>query len=311
MSMNISKKKIIIVYNPSAGRGDSYETAKKIADKLQDTGSEEITVFSNHHIQNLSNYFMFLDEKPFGTIVVVGGDGTLSTVVNAVLQNDIDMDIAVYPSGTANDFSSSLGMKKNIDKFVKMIRTQTPQFSDVASVNDAFAVNAIGSGNFSHASMTYNQKYKRIFGKFAYYAKCVLLALKMKPDKIKVRFDNETISDDFLFYYIVNSKVAGGFRRFSPQSKIDDGKMFFVGIRRCNFITFCFLFLKILFGTHTTSKYVVYKSSATFFVETDIRNKKFILSDIDGNLGPKHPLEVKVIKNRIRVFSNQKNTEYI
>lgn len=304
--MDSFDSKFIIVYNPTAGRGDSYKVARKIADKLQDSGGEEIIVFSNSQIENLSNYFMFLEEKPLGTIVVVGGDGTLSTVVNAILKNDIHMDIAIYPSGTANDFSSSLGITRNIDKFVKMLRTQTPKFFDVASVNDMFAVNAVGSGNFSHAGMTYNQRVKKLFGKFAYYAKCVLSSLKMKPDKIKIRFDDETIFDDFLFYYIVNSRVAGGFKKFSPRSKIDDGKMYFVGIRKCSFIVFCFLFLTILFGTHTKSKYVVYKSSSSFFVETDEKNKKFVRSDIDGNLGPKHPLEVKVIKNRIRVFSNLK-----
>ena len=305
--MGKSKEKYIVVYNSSAGKGKSYTVARKIANCLAEFGKEDIVVFSNNKIENLHNHFMFCEEKPHGTVIAVGGDGTLSTVVNAVVLNDIEMNIAVYPCGTANDFASSLKVPKSIKKFVKMIISETPINCDIIKVNDVYGINAVGSGNFSHAGEVYDPRLKKIFGKFAYYSKCVKSSLSMKSNRLKIEFsDGKCVEDDFLFYYAVNSKVAGGFRNFYKKAKIDDGKFGFIGIKKCGFIAFCFLFLKILLGIHANSKYVVFKEDTCLKVTLIGENKKFIKSDIDGNIGPNHPLEISVIKDKIKVYSKSR-----
>lgn len=293
----------LICFNPLAGKGRGAYHAQRFEQLLTQRGYSNIVILSNENRENIDNYFAGLEQKNGGTIISVGGDGTINTIVNAMIKHDINMDIVVYPCGTSNDFASSLKMPKDKQKFLNIIDSHEPSTSDIAKVNNIYAINAVGSGNFSHAGTVFNAHAKKFFGKFAYYSKCFFSAFNMKSNRLKITHDKGIIEGEFLFYYAVNSRVAGGFIKFSPSGSIDDGLFDFVGIKKCSFIRFCFIFLRIVFGTHHKSKYVEYFKSSKFLIETIGKNSKFEKSDIDGNLGPSHPLNIEVIKSRINVYS--------
>ena len=54
-------------------------------------------------------------------IIAAGGDGTVSQVVNRMMDKKISAPLGIIPVGTANDLASFLGMSKDIHECCHII----------------------------------------------------------------------------------------------------------------------------------------------------------------------------------------------
>lgn len=301
------KKDFIVVYNNLAGKGNGAVRARKIATELSKNGDVELV--HSDSPESIGEYF----EKRLPsagaktTVVVVGGDGTLGTTIDAIVKSKSKASVAVFPCGTANDFSRSINVNRKIADLVQLLLNGKPKYSDLALVNgEVHSVHAIGAGSFGHGSMEFSSVAKKRFGIFAYWLKCFKAAFSMRAQKLKVTIDGETIRDDFLFFYCTNGSVAGGFQYFAPHASISDGKFDFVGIKKCNIFTFSWVVARLLFGKHGTSSHVVMKSGRHIKVEAlGPVNRKFRKSDVDGNVGPRLPLDIKVVQDKIKIYTEE------
>lgn len=88
-----------VFYNPLAANGKGLENAMKIKE-LSDEKTEfkDIREFSFGDILNTE-----------GKIVLCGGDGTISRLVNSVENIPDEREIYFYPAGTGNDFTRDIG----------------------------------------------------------------------------------------------------------------------------------------------------------------------------------------------------------
>lgn len=86
----------IVLYNPLANNGRGKENAAKLAEVLD----EQIT-FKDIRDAKISDF------SPEDKLIVCGGDGTLSRLVNRV--GDTDREIYYYAVGSGNDFTRDIG----------------------------------------------------------------------------------------------------------------------------------------------------------------------------------------------------------
>ena len=299
------KKNFVVVYNENAGRGNSAHYARKICEELAENGNVELVHSDSPEF--IKEYFSTkLKKEDNVSVVVVGGDGTLGSVINGVLSSESKLSVAVFPCGTANDFSRNIGMKRRVRQFVKMLLTSKPKKVDVALVNNSiYAINAVGAGSFGHGSMRFPSAHKKRFGMMAYWLRCFLRAFKMRSARLEVKIDGESIEGDFLFFYATNGAVAGGFNFFAPNASISDGMFDFVGIKKCNIFHFSWIVARLIFGKHTKSKKVVIKRGKNIVISAKNRNKAFKYCDIDGNRGLSLPLTISVLHKKISIYSEK------
>lgn len=299
-----NKKDYFIVYNNSAGKGTSQKYARILAQNIKKWGDVELVESKSENF--ILNYFKDIDLKTELEIIVVGGDGTLGSTINATIHNNLKANVAVFPCGTANDFSRGLGIKKRLSRFVSLIKNSKAVPTDVAKVNDTYAIHAIGAGSFGHGSMQFSSVGKKNLGIFAYWIKCFFKAFKMKSQTMVIDIDGEILQEKLLFFYCSNGNVAGGFHNFAPHADIYDGYFDFVAIKKCNIFLFSWIFIKLLFGKHEKSRYVVMKKGKCFKISNFGEvNKNFIYSDIDGNSGPMLPLNIEVLKRKINIYTEK------
>ena len=79
-----------------------------------------------------------------GTVVVAGGDGTVSTV--AAMLAGTPATIGVLPLGSLNHFARDLGIATDLDKAVAVIAARRIRRVDVGTVNDRVFVNNVSIG---------------------------------------------------------------------------------------------------------------------------------------------------------------------
>jgi len=63
----------------------------------------------------------------------------------------------------------------------------------------------------------------------------------------------------------------------------------------------------LIFGKHTKSSKVVAIKGKNIDISAKIPNKTFEFCDIDGNKGPKLPLKIEVLPQKISIFTKTNN----
>ena len=113
-----------VIVNPNAGRRKGEKDWLEIAGHLTKAGIKFTNVFTEHknHAVNLTRKYI---EAGYKNIIVVGGDGTLNEVVNAVFlqkqYSSTDITLAMIPVGTGNDWCRMFGIPLNYKQAIGFI----------------------------------------------------------------------------------------------------------------------------------------------------------------------------------------------
>jgi len=300
--------KVLIVCNPLSGKGKGGRHAKRLCHAITKRGGD-VEVFESKAIEHTYEFCKENAGNPFGysLVVVIGGDGTLSIVLDAMLKNEFVVPIYAFGGGTANDFSSYFRTNKRVRRAVKIIETGNLVWADTLLVNaNQHAVNNAAGGAFTNGVTNYSKRSKKIFGRFAYLFKAFFSAFTLKSQVVKFKCDDEEFSADVFLFYILNTKSVGSLKCAGGHADPSDGKLDLVCICKCRLWGKICIGLSVLFKRLHRCKSVIYRQGQTFDVEIiGEAGKNFTHTDIDGNPGAPYPLLVDV-GQKIQVVSNRK-----
>lgn len=100
-----------LIVNPIAGRGRGAEVVPALGDVLRRRGYAPVTRLTRRRGE-AREIAAALDRRS-ALIVVVGGDGTLNEVINGQLE----IPLALFPTGTANAFAADQGLRGTVEFF--------------------------------------------------------------------------------------------------------------------------------------------------------------------------------------------------
>lgn len=174
-------------------------------------------------------------------VIAVGGDGTLSEIVNGYFDAqgrafNGEAAIGLLPSGTGSDFRRSLGMTNHsrsisalLDSKARPVDVARADFQDfnAARINRFFInVASFGLGGDVSASVNrWRNSLPRWIGGRARFSAAALAALGgYKNVRVSMRLDDERdfqISSNLIV--VANGKFAGGGMMLAPDAELDDG----------------------------------------------------------------------------------------
>ncbi|MGG7177995.1 YegS/Rv2252/BmrU family lipid kinase [Clostridium paraputrificum] len=288
-------KKVRFIYNPYSGENAILHELDEVMRLHQEKGYQIVP----YRIQRDTNISEALDiiDKDYKYILIAGGDGTVDSVVNAMMDRGIDIPIAILPVGTANDFGKFIEMPHNIKDACKRILSTKPKAVDIGKINDKYFINVASSGLFTDVSQKTDVNLKNTIGKLAYYLK----GLEELPNfrKLNVKLKSKEINYDGQMYLILvfNGQTAGNFK-LANRADVMDGYLDVIMIKAVQVFEILPLFIKILRGEHLDSDKVIYFKTDDIVIESD----EDIVTDIDGEKGPDFPLHIKCIKGGIKVL---------
>ena len=134
---------ILIICNPNSGRGNSFSFAKKLKKRIEKVSSSSAEIYLSESVEKMREFFAEIKkERPnfYNSILILGGDGTFSLAVDALLKIGLNVPVAIFPLGTVNDFAKQTHMAKSVKKCVSTILAQKTKKCDVAFVNGDYVV---------------------------------------------------------------------------------------------------------------------------------------------------------------------------
>jgi len=290
-------RKFILIYNPIAGDASFKFKLDQVIEAFQKKGCIIIPLRVSNELES-EDFVMLAREIPVDGIIVSGGDGTIHEVINKMLVQGIDLPVGIIPSGTSNDFAAYLQLDKNIDACVDIITEGKSKIVDVGKVNDEYFFNVASAGLMTSVAHNADSMLKNTLGKIAYYLKGLGELPNFKALKMRIVADQQVIEEEIFLFLVMNSGTVGGFPNLVPHARIDDGKLDLLIVNKCNLPELMSLFISFLKGIHCNSKYVTCLQAENIQIEC----LEEVESDLDGELGPKLPLTIKIIPNKIKVF---------
>jgi len=290
--------KVLLLYNPKSGTRSFPAQLDYVIDRFQSEGMQ-IIPYRMKNIQSVEAYLEKLDFSDIKKIIVSGGDGTVHQVVNLMKKLDIQKPLAIFPSGTANDFAQYFEIPKDVMGMTEIALTDHYVKCDLGKANDKYFINVASFGNLVDISQRVNEQTKNVIGVLAYYIKGVEEISKLKTFEATITVDGNTFIENIYFALIMNGRSAGGFRKLAPYSDVTDGLLDVLIFKKCPLLDLMPLMVQVLNGEHPKSDYIQYIQGKQIYVNCE----EEITSDLDGETGPQLPLDIQVLAGGIEINS--------
>lgn len=216
-------KNLLLIVNPCSGRAKMRGELLRVVEIF--SGADySVTVYPTKSRGDATEKVMSLKNGQYDLIVVCGGDGTLNEVITGLMKSDLKTVLGYIPSGTLNEWSTGLGIAKNISKAAKDIVSGEEITLDIGKFDDRYFSYTASFGAFTSASYSAPQDIKNVLGQAAYFFEGIKSLGSIKPIHLKFKTDEKEIEGDFLFGAISNSMSVGGIVKFDDSIvKLNDG----------------------------------------------------------------------------------------
>lgn len=292
-------KKIKLIYNSGAGQSKFRYFLDQIIEKFMQNGIE-VSVFRAGNKTNLYEYLKDADKEDLYGIVVAGGDGTVNRVVNVMMKNNIKTPLGIIPAGTSNDFARHIKMPNNFSECIDKILTRNIQPIDVGLVNDKYFINVCSAGLFTNTSIRVDKHLKNTFGKASYFITGAKELFKFRPFTVKIETETDIMIEKINLFLIFNGSSVGGIDKFTDNSSVQDGLLDIMIIKNCSFHEVGILVGKIFAGNSLDDDNIIYLKEK--WVKINKMKGKCDNPDVDGDLGPQFPLQVKCVEKGLNLF---------
>lgn len=232
----MTKKKLLIIFNPRAGRNENRPDVNYIRKTLESHDFDvdvKLTVCKGD-----AEELAYIYAKKYDVLTVCGGDGTLSEAINGVVRSGSDVPVGYIPTGSTNDLAATVGIPTDVNKAVELIASGNVNTYDSASFNSGGFSYIACFGPGTHISYSTPQRMKNALGYSAYTLNGFLFnviptVLEAKPKHIKIEYDGETLDDYFYFGAVSNAlSVARMFNFDRNKVRLNDGKYEIMLVRK-------------------------------------------------------------------------------
>ncbi len=169
-------------------------------------------------------------------LVVAGGDGTLAEVATGLLRAQLASyaELALLPMGTGCDFARTLGVPRDPDAALEVLRIGKARRIDAGHARyigrdgapaDSYFVNAVSFGVSGLVVELARRGPRWLLGGTAVFALATALALlQHRSARVALRVDGELALDaEVALVAAANGRQFGGGMRIAPDARLDDG----------------------------------------------------------------------------------------
>lgn len=294
--------KVPLIHNPVSGSARGGVLLKKVQAALALKGIEVEPVATERagHAAELARKLAARHR----TLLVLGGDGTLSEAANGVLALPLAKrpTLGFLPGGTGNDFLRDFGIL-SIEDAARAIAAGKTVAVDAVDVRwdggRHYSINVVGCGLAAKAGARFGRSL-RWMGKKGYDVAAALEIATMKPCPTDLTLDGQLVQGDFPLVFACNSVHTGGAMPMAPEADPCDGQVDVLTVEgegRLGLLDL--LATKLRKGRHVLNPNVKIRRAAK--VRIAPRDPSPLL--LDGEIVGATPVELTVLPGALRLLA--------
>lgn len=232
-----SIEKWTVIANPKAGGKRFFLRRKSIEERLKSAGLDVdivLTEYAGHATRLVKK---LLEEDGVRRLIVAGGDGSISEVVDGIFSSSVDtkdVTLAILPGGTGNDWARYWGIPKKSQKSIPFVVEGYTQMIDIGRLTYhqqgeekvKYFINSVGLG-FDAQVVYYAEKISRFLpGRSWVYSLAVVAGALMhssKPLRLEMEGQGCVVDDKVYTMSVANGPYTGGGIKQTPEAVPTDG----------------------------------------------------------------------------------------
>lgn len=251
----------LFVINPRSGGGAGQRSWLRIERLLKERAAEYEALHTESASSAGSDVMQALSRRErWSACVVIGGDGTIHSVLEAL--RTLGVPLGIVPAGSGNDTARAFGIplepKAALGAALDGIRVP----ADLLAGN-GYTLTAVASGFDAQVAENVNtSRYKRVCnalhaGRLAYLIGILHTLITFKPCRASIVCDGqEHTFEDVWLASVCNLPSYGGGLLIAPQARPDDGRLDVCIVHGCSRMQLLRLFPTVLKGSHVSLPFV-------------------------------------------------------
>lgn len=285
---------MVIIANPRAGHGKGAGNLERLRGVVRRRGLDG-NVVATERPGHATEIARGLAEAGEGRIGVMGGDGTIAEVANALVGSDVEL--AIVSMGTGNDIARSLKLPLNdLGAALTVAFEGDARSVDVGRERDRAFVSVLGLG-FPAVVAAEANRFTWVKGPPAFFAAVYKAIHRLRPVRLVIEMDDETLDMECAAVMIQNTPYTGGGLLMAPGARIDDGLLDVVVVEDIGKLDLMVNFPKVYSGRHFEhASFSLHRTSRVRIESAERLPKMF-----DGDLCGWTPVEASVDPGALRV----------
>jgi diacylglycerol kinase (ATP) len=289
--------RILVVVNPVAGRAKAGTIIDTLHRQLK-SSQGQLEFYETKREEPVGDIVQQAIEDGVERVYAVGGDGTVSEVVDGMALSGIPLGI--IPAGTGNVVAQELGIPLNFDKACQMLAsTSAVKEVDAIQVGKQFFILAVGTGIDAQVMESVSRERKRRYGPVAYAWSTMKVILGMQPRLFTIIADGKPFQMRAAVVLLSNVATLTRPLRWGPNIKPDDGRIDINIIRGKHMLDYMLTAYDVLPGGPRRTAHIrrLHASeSVLVYADEPLRVQG------DGDLIGQTPLEAKVVPGAVKVL---------
>lgn len=260
-----------VILNPYSGRGTGLRMQSQVEQALHEA-HVEYDLFRTEGPGHGLELARSAHDEGYEVVAAAGGDGTISEVMNGLLQatpdDQVGGPLGLLPLGTGNDFADMVGASRRLPEAARALARGLTRRIDIGAAYvqspdklvRRFFDNNMGIGLEAAATLE-SYKIKRLSGTSLYLTAALRTIAKMVAPVMHVTWESSDGAlgqrdKETLLVTVGNSRRTGGGFFLTPDASMDDG---FLDVGIADHVSkpaVLPLLARALWGKHTTHRAV-------------------------------------------------------
>ena len=295
-----------LIVNPTAGAGKTAQKWPGIKELLQNLGLDfeySLTEAPGHAIELAAS----AAKKGCKLVVSVGGDGTISEIVNGLYNADAlkDIMLGIISTGTGADYIRTIGIPRACEEACQRLVKPETRIVDLGILEctgskgkiKRLFVNFAGLGFDAEIVKATTQTYKAMGSTASYLLGLLSTLVAYRNKEVSITMDGEVEQRKVVTILMGNGKYGGGGMMPTPNADPSDGLFDVMIVDNISKPDLLKTLPKIYDGTHLTHPKVSVKRAR----EVEVRPKLKMAIQADGDLIGEAPGHFQVLPAALKV----------
>ena len=300
MKVDIQQKpKTYVVINPVAGSSE-LGTVRERIEAVLIAHDIPFEVYETTGKENLRQKVRSAVQQGFKLFISAGGDGTLSGVIDGLVQTNIPL--VILPTGTWNTVAQIMNIPLQLDPAMDLVfQEHAIHTVDALQVDQSYFILSVSAGVGSRTMEGVKRQEKRRFGKLVDLWKGIKQVMEFRSYRFDIKIDGQPTRFRASELMVANSASLGlKVLQLDPSIRMDDGKMNVCRIYANTIGEYLNLAVSMLRGAQKHSWNILCMEAAK---EVEIRGSERLPVQGDGDIIGRLPITVKIVPKAVQIVA--------